>query len=574
MQNIEYRVYKKIISNFYDFLKKKCGHEQSYLKSIPVTNLTNFILVPLSYSNYKDKDIIAKLCEWRNQNIKVFIGNRKTNFKNTSKWIVSKNLKIKDKILFLVYHKYLLIGHIGFANCFNKKFFFEIDNVIRGESTTHKNSFSIILNELINWAKNTLYVEGFYLKVKRNNSKAIQFYKKNNFIETKNYFENGKVPDEYIYMKLSVKDKIKKPILTAGPSISQKEIFYSYDATKNAWNNKSNYYISKLENKFSKYVECKYSIATSSCTGALQISLAALDIKPRDEVIVPDITWVATASVVKFLGAKPVFADVNYSDLTININKLQKLITKKTKAIIPVHLYGYPANMLEIVKFAKKYNLHIVEDSAAAIGATYNNIKCGSFGDFSAFSFQGAKLLVSGEGGILTTNSKKLYEAAYKISQFGRNPKKTFWIDGEGYKFKMSNAQAALALAQLERVNELHAMKRRIHLIYKEELKNFKKGELICEQKNTKSIHWMNTIKLNKKYISRDKLTIYLKKNGIDSRPIFPSISSYPIWKHNNNYTKNYISKKVCNNGLNLPSGVNLNKSEIQYICKKIKEYS
>ena len=177
----------------------------------------------------------------------------------------------------------------------------------------------------------------------------------------------------------------------------------------------------------------------------------ALDIGPGDEVIVPDLTWVATANAVRYVGATPIFADVELDTWNLDAKSVESLITKKTKAIIPVHMYGHPARMDQIVNLANKYNIDIVEDAAPAIGAEWNGKRCGTLGKFGAFSFQGAKLLVTGEGGMLVTNDIKLYEKAKKIWDQGRNPNKTFWIDEEGVKFKMSNVQAAIGFGQIER---------------------------------------------------------------------------------------------------------------------------
>jgi len=388
------------------------------------------------------------------------------------------------------------------------------------------------------------------------------------------YF-NRSTKENYIKVKFHNKKRnFKKMILTAGPSVSPRELVYTLDAAMSGWNKNSDYYLNRLSRSFSKFIGVNYAIPTSSCTGALHIALKTLGIKKGDEVIVPNITWVATASVVKFVGAKPIFADVDMDDWNISPDEINKLITKKTKAIIVVHLYGHPAKMKKIKTIAKKNNLKLIEDAAPAIGAKYMKRKCGSFGDFSAFSFQGAKLVVSGEGGILLTNNYSLYKKAKKIWDFGRNEKKTFWIDGPGLKYKMSNLQAAFTLAQLERVEELITCKRKIFKLYKKGLKPLlgKKIFLNEEIKNCKSIYWMTSLRIiDFKKINRDNLIKYLKANKIDSRPIFPAISEYPIWGVNKKITKNasILSKSV----VNLPSGVNLSFKQIEYICNKIKNF-
>ena len=234
-------------------------------------------------------------------------------------------------------------------------------------------------------------------------------------------------------------------------------------------------------------------------------------------------------------------------------------------------MYGQPANILEIKKIAKKYNLYVIEDAAPAIGSKINNINCGSVGDFSAFSFQGAKLLVAGEGGMLCTNNKKLFDKAKKISEQGRNPNYTFWIDGPGLKYKMSNVQAAIALAQLERVDELIYKKRRIFKWYKEYLQPKNNFILQEENSNSYSNYWMTNILITHKKCKRTKFIEYLRKNNIDSRPVFSPISEYPIWDRKLKAKR--VSKLIGNNAINLPSGVTLTKGEIRYISKKINDY-
>jgi perosamine synthetase len=301
----------------------------------------------------------------------------------------------------------------------------------------------------------------------------------------------------------------------------------------------------------------------------LHIALKSLGISVGDEVIVPDITWVATARVVTYLGATPVFADIDKESWNIDISSIEKLITNKTKAIIPVHLYGNPANLVGLKKISLKYKISLVEDAAPALGSLYKGKMCGSVGHFSAFSFQGAKLLVAGEGGMLCTNSPRLYKIAKKISDHGRNPKKTFWIDGPGLKYKISNIQAAFASGQLERAKHLILMKRRIFDWYKEFLKNNSNISLLEENKDSYSNYWMVSIFLkNNKNKNRDKLIKFLRENNIDTRPVFSPISEYPIW--NNKQKINKVSKLVGYSSLNLPSGTSLSKNEVRYICEKI----
>ena len=211
-------------------------------------------------------------------------------------------------------------------------------------------------------------------------------------------------------------------ILTAGPMVSHYENIYSLDAVNNGWNKDWSKHLDSFEEKFSDFIGTKYAIATSSCTGAIYLSLLAGGISEGDEVIVPELTWVATASAIKYTGAKPIFADIDIDTWCIDTGQLENLVTEKTKAIIPVHLYGNPAKMDEIISFAKKHNLIVIEDAAPAIGATFDGTKVGSFGDFGCFSFQGAKLLVTGEGGMVVTDNEDLFNKFKKLWDHGRVP--------------------------------------------------------------------------------------------------------------------------------------------------------
>jgi perosamine synthetase len=363
----------------------------------------------------------------------------------------------------------------------------------------------------------------------------------------------------------------KTMILTAGPSISALECSYAYDAAKYGWNGSWSKYLSRFEEEFAEYIGADYALATSSCTGALQIALMSLDIGPGDEVIVPDETWVATANAVRFVDAIPIFADIEIDSWNIDAKSVENLITSKTKAIMPVHMYGHPARMDAIVDLAKKYDLHIIEDAAPAIGAEWKGQRCGTFGDFAAFSFQGAKLLVTGEGGMLVTSNKDLYEKAKKIWDQGRNPNKAFWIDADGVKFKMSNVQAALGLGQIQRADELIEMKRRIFSWYEEGLGDISGIHLNKEVEGGRSIYWMSSIYLDQSLdISREYLIDSLRKQNVDTRPVFPAISQYPIWSRKQEPQPRALL--VGQRAMNLPSGVCLRKDHVMYVCEKIRE--
>lgn len=361
----------------------------------------------------------------------------------------------------------------------------------------------------------------------------------------------------------------KKTILTAGPRVGKKEILYVMDAVNNGWNEHYADYIHKFEEEFAKYVGVKYTLTTSGGTGALHLALATLGIGPGHEVILPEITYFACSDVIKLLGAKPVFADILKDTWCIDPRSIEKLVTKKTRAIMPVYIYGNLCEMDEIQKLAKKHNLFIVEDACPAMGSLYHKKHAGTFGDFGAFSFQGAKIMVTGVGGMLTTNDKKLYEKASYINNHGEDPNKKFWQTSVGYSFEMSNIQAAFGLGQLEQIEEFVAKKRQIFSWYYNRLKDIEGISFNLEKPNTRSNKWMTSIILNKKFkVTRDELIKKLKRKKIDSRPFFYPISMFPMYKE----TDTPVAHHVGLNGINLPSGLNLTEKEVDYICRKTRE--
>jgi perosamine synthetase len=588
MSNNQLSIYKRAVVNNFNFLKSANNLQEVFMRAIPVEK--SGFLIPLSAAHEGDNELLEKLTSWRNNNVHVYPTQFVATLDSTKTWLRDRLLAVEDRLLFLIVdNQGKVVGHIGFNGCFNNEFLFEIDNVVRGETSAPKGLLSQAMFALIEWARKTLNVGGFFLRVMDNNAHAISFYKRNGFVEDKriplfkeerNGFVSYREAMEGEFYEKSfvrmvwqpVRDSVGKTmILTAGPSISAREAVYSFDAASYGWNSGWSKYLTAFEKQFAEYVGVKYAIATSSCTGALQIALMALDIGPGDEVIVPDQTWVATANAVRYVGATPVFADIELDTWNIDAKSIEQLITCKTKAIIPVHMYGHPARMAGIVGIAKKYGLKIVEDAAPAIGAEWEGKRCGSFGDFAAFSFQGAKLMVTGEGGMLATDDDALYQKALKIWDQGRNPARAFWIDANGVKFKMSNIQAALGLAQLERVEELIEMKRRLFSWYQEGLDGVPFITLNKEVEGARSIYWMSSLRLDELApISRDDLIKRLKERNVDSRPVFPAISQYPIWPMQQKPQPTAL--RVGKQAINIPSGVCLTKDEVMYVSKQIRE--
>ncbi|MBI4839069.1 MAG: GNAT family N-acetyltransferase, partial [Nitrospirae bacterium] len=330
-------------------------------------------------------------------------------------------------------------------------------------------------------------------------------------------------------------------------------------------------YINKFEETFAGYIGVKYAMATASCTGALHLALLSMGVGAGDEVIVPETTWIATVSAVKYVGAVPVFADIEPDTWVMDPRSVARLITPKTKCIIPVHLYGHPVDMDPISEMASKYGINILEDAAPSVGAEYKGKKTGSLGRASAFSFQGAKALVTGEGGMFLTNDRELMERARFLGDHGRDPHRALCNIEIGYKYKMSNIQAALGLAQIERVEEIVAKKRQIFKWYQERLSDIEGIQLNVERPWARNIFWMSSLILGDKIdITRDEFMKRLKERNIDTRPFFYPISSFPMFKGVK--VNNPVAYKTPLRGINLPSGHDRTEEEVDYICAHIKE--
>ncbi len=362
---------------------------------------------------------------------------------------------------------------------------------------------------------------------------------------------------------------MNKKISFAGPSITEKEISYVMDAVKNGWYENYEGYIKKLEKAFAEYVGVKYALATYCCTHALHLAAAALGLKKGDEVIVTDFSWVATAYAVAYTGATCVFVDIDPDTWTIDPDCVRKAITANTKAIMLVHTFGHPAEMDEIMRIAGEYGLSVIEDAAPAVGAQYHGKRVGGFGDVSCFSFQGGKMTVSGEGGMLLTDNEEIYNKACLLANMGRTDSRgVFWSDFLGYEYVMSNLTASLALAQLERVDELMAKKRQIFDWYFKRLKGVEGVKIVREKEGCKSNYCYPSILLEHSItVPRDDIIGELKQQNIHARPGFPRMSRFPEFERR---YENPVAKSVEEQGISLPSAANLEEEDIDFVCENL----
>lgn len=354
----------------------------------------------------------------------------------------------------------------------------------------------------------------------------------------------------------------------ADPLIGNEELKNVIKAVRSGWISSKGKFIQEFEEEFAHFCGVKYGIAVSNGTAALHLALTALGIGQGDEVIIPTLTFIATANAVNYTGAKPVFVDSHPDYWCIDPRKIEKKITKRTKAIIPVHLYGHPCDMDQIMRIAKKYNLLIIEDSAEAHGAEYKGKRVSSFGEINCLSFYGNKIITTGEGGICLTNDKKLSKNMRILRDHGMDPGRRYWHEKIGFNYRMTNMQAAIGVAQMKRIEKLIEAKRKIAFSYNKIFKKIPGINIPPEMNFARSVYWMYSILLDDRFrMDRDKLMIKLIENGVECRPLFYPIHALPPYRLSEKFP---IAEAISRRGISLPSAATLRKSDIEKICKII----
>lgn len=361
-----------------------------------------------------------------------------------------------------------------------------------------------------------------------------------------------------------------KKICYTKPSITDLEVRYATDAVANGWGERCYEYIARFEDSFRASFEVNHAIATSSCTGALHMGLAALGVGPGDEVILADTNWIATAAPIVHLGAKPVFVDILPDTWCIDPDEAEAAITPRTKAIIAVHLYSNLCDMDRLLEIGKKHGIPIIEDAAEAIGSRWRDRRAGTIGSFGTFSFHGTKTLTTGEGGMFVTNDAELYEKVLTLSNHGRARGQTrqFWPDMVGFKYKMSNLQAAIGCAQIERLEQLTARKREILSFYRERLEPIPGVRMNPETPHTVNGAWMPCVVFDSGTgITRDKLQAAFGARNIDARVFFHPLSSLPMFEPR---PQNTNAWDIPGRAINLPSYHDITVQEQELIVSII----
>jgi perosamine synthetase len=359
-------------------------------------------------------------------------------------------------------------------------------------------------------------------------------------------------------------------IPVAEPDLKGNELLYVTECIETEWISSLGKYVGAFEQAMAELCQRQYGISVCNGTAALHLALAVLGVGPGDEVIVPSLTFVATANAVVYTGATPVFADSEPDYWQLDPHALEALVTPRTRAIIPVDLYGHPVDMDPIAKVAREHDLWLIEDAAEAHGAQYKGLPCGGLGDMSCFSFYGNKVITTGEGGMILTDNPEWYERACFLRDHAMSKTERYYHPEIGFNYRITNIQAALGLAQLERIETFCAIKRHNAALYAERLAEVPGITLQPEADWARNIYWMYSILVDGDYpLTRDALGLALRARGVDSRPFFRAIHTMPSHARSIYLP---VAEDLQARGMNLPSSTKLTEEQVDYVCQQIAE--
>ncbi|MBK9292961.1 MAG: DegT/DnrJ/EryC1/StrS family aminotransferase [Oligoflexia bacterium] len=359
------------------------------------------------------------------------------------------------------------------------------------------------------------------------------------------------------------------------PEIGDLEISMVTDALKKGEISGSfGHYITDFENAFAKYCGAKYGVAVSSGTTALEVAVAAINLNPGDEVLVSACTNIATALAVYRNQAVAVSVDSENRTWNLDLDLIEDLITPKTKAIIPVHIYGHPVDMDKLMKIAKKHNLVVIEDDAEAHGAEVNGKRVGALGDMGCFSFYANKIITTGEGGMITTNNEG-YAKQLRLLRNLAFTQPRFWHEVPGYNFRMTGMQAALGMAQMSKIDRFIESRRHLASLYNKYLSEITELQLPVEEPWAKNVYWMYSVVLKSENKTREELTKFLYQKGIDTRTMFCPMNMQPFLKKQPGYREVScpVAENLWENGFYLPSSSSVTEENVAYISKTLKEF-
>ena len=367
-------------------------------------------------------------------------------------------------------------------------------------------------------------------------------------------------------------------ISVAGPSITEREVQLTAEAARTAWFKNHYVYNERFEQAVANYVGVRYAVSVPHCTAALHLALAANGIGAGDEVIVPDVTWIASVAPIVYVGASPVLCHVLSDTWCLDPRAVEAAITPRTRAIIGVDLYGSMCDWPALQSIADRHGLVLIEDAAEAMGSSLNGKRAGSFGNSAAFSFHGSKTVVTGEGGMFVTNDDATLKRVLFLRDHGRNPNDKNFLNSEiAFKYRMSAVQAALGCAQMERIDELIAAKRQIFAWYNERLNGLRGVQLNCEPPGTANSYWMVTAIADPEFgLDKFALMAEMDRRNIDTRPFFSQLSTLAAFNDRPEakrfLTSDHTDTRIANYGVNLPSGYNMTEDLVDIVCQAYRE--
>jgi len=341
---------------------------------------------------------------------------------------------------------------------------------------------------------------------------------------------------------------------------------YVMDCLDSTWISSAGKYVEKFESSFADFCGARHAVSCCNGTVALHLAMVALGLGPGDEVIVPTLTFVATANVVRYCGARPIFVDVEPDSWTMNSALIEEKITARTRGIIVVHLYGHPGDLDPILSLARRHGLFVVEDAAEAHGAEYKDSKVGALADVGAFSFYGNKAITTGEGGMLATNNDELASKLRLLRGQGMDPQRRYWHPIVGYNYRMTNLAAAVGLGQLEKV-EWHLERRAsVAKQYRNLLKKVPGVSWQSDQEWAKRIYWMFSIMLDETSLGRDDVMAQLQELGVETRPVFYPMHLLPPYRDDADKTTYPVAERIARLGFSLPTWAGLTDEDLQYV--------